>query len=195
MRDARAIGPVGTAGRLLIGAFFLGPYLMFWASPGPLDFVAGLLLFPAAFIVAQGTYQALVGGRLEATGPWAMAANVAVAVLLFSIDATRPATAIFLFAHSPRALLGGPALGVLIADGARLPPPASGGQLAGALRQEHGLREGARQGLGLEGPRGGSSGLAGAREARHVGQGGAGGGQQLGGRRVSHPPAGGGEPA
>ncbi|GIK77760.1 MAG: hypothetical protein EDQ89_04360 [Acidobacteria bacterium] len=95
MRDARAIGPVGTAGRLLIGAFFLGPYLMFWASPGPLDFVAGLLLFPAAFIVAQGTYQALVGGRLEATGPWAMAANVAVAVLLFSIDATRPATAIF----------------------------------------------------------------------------------------------------
>lgn len=95
MSGARAIGPLGTTARLLIGAFFLGPYLVLWASPGPLDLVAGLLLFPAVFIVAQAGYQALAGERLEATGPGAMVANVALAVLLFSIETTRPAAAIF----------------------------------------------------------------------------------------------------
>lgn len=96
MRGARAIGPIGTTARLLIGVFLLGPYLALWVSPGPLDVAAGLLLFPAAFIVAQAGHRASVGERLDATGPWAMTANVALALLLFSIETTRPATAVFI---------------------------------------------------------------------------------------------------
>ncbi len=96
MSGRRAIGPVGTLGRLALGVFFLGPCLLLWAPPGPFDPVLGLVLFPAAFVLAQGAYQASAGKRLEATGPVAMTVNVALAVLLLSIDATRSATAIFL---------------------------------------------------------------------------------------------------
>lgn len=96
MTRPRAIGPVGTSARLALGVFFLGPYLVLWASPDPADAILGLLLFPLVFLLGQRLYEARIGGRIEATGPGAAVANAAIVVLLFSIELTRPATAMFI---------------------------------------------------------------------------------------------------
>lgn len=103
----RAIGPVGTFGRLALGVFFLGPFLIISSVPSIADLAVGLVAIPAALASVQIAHARIVGRRLEATGPLAIVAMAVVAVLAFSFNATRPIAATFVGASMLLAALRG----------------------------------------------------------------------------------------
>lgn len=97
MRYGRAIGPIGTAGRLAVGAgiiaaaFVLGEVR--WNEAG-----LGLAVFPAVLLLAHLIRLHFSQAPLRATGPVGHLVNCAVLTLLLIVPATRDATLLWLSA-------------------------------------------------------------------------------------------------
>jgi hypothetical protein len=101
---ARAIGPTGTAARILLGGYLVGSVIEAEISGGftPLLWALGLLAFPAVLLAAQWARARRGGGRLHATGPVAHLVTLAsfMALTLIpeynrAIDVTGDAAVIF----------------------------------------------------------------------------------------------------
>ena len=95
----RAIGIVGTAGRVVLGLGFL--YLAFtdggkpewglqWQGP-----LLGLVAFPLALLAFQALRLRFTTDTLNATGPIGFAVNFAIGAVLYSIPFTRDAMLLF----------------------------------------------------------------------------------------------------
>ncbi len=95
----RAIGLVGTAGRVVLGLGLL--YLAFtdggkpewglqWQGP-----VLGLVAFPAALLAFQALRLRFTKVTLNATGPIGFAVNLCIGAVLYSIPFTRDAMLLF----------------------------------------------------------------------------------------------------
>ena len=98
MSTHRAIGPVGTAGRVILGLALLGVAVV---SPegGALTWpeaVLGLIAIPAVLVAWQLIRLQWTTERLNATGPVGFTVNFVVGAALFANPLTRDAT--FLFA-------------------------------------------------------------------------------------------------
>jgi len=83
MEDAmkRAIGPIGTGARIILGFILFGSVFYGQIIKGPfrpLPWVIGLLLFPALFLSWQYLRARRNPARLEATGPVASVLNVVI---------------------------------------------------------------------------------------------------------------------
>lgn len=96
----RAIGTIGTIGRIILGFFLVaapvwGP--AWWGGEGLhwYEVVLGLVGFPAAVLVFQWLRLQMSDERLEATGALGFCVNFAIGAVLFSIPATRDAVALF----------------------------------------------------------------------------------------------------
>ena len=97
----RAIGPVGTVGRVLVGLGFL--YVGF--ADVPLKWglawhetLLGLLVFPAVTVLGVLLWKALAGtsAPIRATGHLGMCFTAAVLFVLFAVPFTQDAVALFL---------------------------------------------------------------------------------------------------
>lgn len=95
----RAIGVIGTIGRVLLGLGFL--YLAFtdggkpeWelAWQGP---VLGLVVFPAALLLFQAVRLSFTNETLNATGGLGFCLNFAIGAVLYAIPFTRDAMLLF----------------------------------------------------------------------------------------------------
>ncbi len=95
----RAIGIVGTAGRVVLGLGFL--YLAFtdggkpewglqWQGP-----LLGLVAFPVALLAFQALRLRFTKVTLNATGPIGFAVNLCIGAVLYSIPFTRDAMLLF----------------------------------------------------------------------------------------------------
>ncbi len=95
----RAIGIVGTAGRVLLGLGFL--YLAFtdggkpewglqWQGP-----LLGLVAFPTALLACQALRLRFTTTTLNATGPIGFAVNLCIGAVLYLIPFTRDAMLLF----------------------------------------------------------------------------------------------------
>jgi hypothetical protein len=100
----RAIGPAGTAARILLGGYLVGSVVEAEISDGftPLLWAVGLLAFPGVVLAAQWVRARRGAGRLDATGPLAHLVTLAgfMALTLIpeynrAIDATGDAAVIF----------------------------------------------------------------------------------------------------
>jgi len=83
MEDAmkRAIGPIGTGARIILGFILFGSVFYGQIIKGPfrpLPWVIGLLIFPALFLSWQYLRARRNPARLEATGPVASVLNVVI---------------------------------------------------------------------------------------------------------------------
>jgi len=83
MEDAmkRAIGPIGTGARIILGFILFGSVFYGQIIKGPfrpLPWVIGLLIFPALFLSWQYLRARRNPARLEATGPVASVLNVLI---------------------------------------------------------------------------------------------------------------------
>jgi len=83
MEDAmkRAIGPIGTGARIILGFILFGSVFYGQIIKGPfrpLPWVIGLLIFPALFLSWQYLRARRNPARLEATGPVASVFNVVI---------------------------------------------------------------------------------------------------------------------
>ena len=78
-RRSRAIGPAGTAARILLGGYLAGSVIEAEISGGftPLLWALGLLAFPGVLLAAQWARAQRGGGRLHATGPVAHLVTIA----------------------------------------------------------------------------------------------------------------------
>ena len=101
---SRAIGPAGTAARILLGGYLVGSVIEAEITGGftPLLWVVGLLAFPGVLLAAQWARARRGAGRLHATGPVAHLVTVAgfMALTLIpeynrAIDVTGDAAVIF----------------------------------------------------------------------------------------------------
>ena len=101
---SRAIGPAGTAARILLGGYLVGSVIEAEITGGftPLVWVVGLLAFPGVLLAAQWARARRGAGRLHATGPVAHLVTVAgfLALTLIpeynrAIDVTGDAAVIF----------------------------------------------------------------------------------------------------
>ena len=96
----RAIGAVGTIGRLALGS---GMLYFALSDAGRLDWglqwheaLLGLAVFPAVLLMGQALrLRFFSSARLSATGPVGFCVNLAVGYALFAIPFTRDATALF----------------------------------------------------------------------------------------------------
>jgi hypothetical protein len=104
-RRSRAIGPAGTAARILLGGYLVGSVIEAEISGGftPLLWALGLLAFPGVLLAAQWARARRGGGRLHAIGPVAHLVTLAgfMALTLIpeynrAIDVTGDAAVIFL---------------------------------------------------------------------------------------------------
>ena len=102
---SRAIGPAGTAARILLGGYMLGSVIEAEIADGftPLLWVVGVIAFPGVLLAAQWAWARRGGRRLHATGPIAHLVTVGafMALTLFPeynrvIDSTGDAAVIFL---------------------------------------------------------------------------------------------------
>jgi hypothetical protein len=93
----RGIGPVGTAARLLVGAFLLGSVVHGHLAGGfhVSSWALGLMGLPALVLALQWLRARRTPTRLEATGPVSHALNIAVFLALYLIEATSDAALIF----------------------------------------------------------------------------------------------------
>ncbi len=97
----RAIGTIGTVGRVILGLFLIlvpvwGPAWwggegLHWHEP-----VIGLVLFPAAVMLFQWVRLQVTTERLDATGALGFCVNLAIGIVLFSAPQTRDAFSLFL---------------------------------------------------------------------------------------------------
>jgi hypothetical protein len=101
---SRAVGPAGTAARILLGGYLAGSVIEAEITGGftPLLWVLGLLAFPGVLLAAQWARARRGGGRLHATGPVAHLVTLAglMALTLIpeynrAIDVTGDAAVIF----------------------------------------------------------------------------------------------------
>ena len=77
----RAIGPIGTGARIILGFILFGSVFYGQIIKGPfrpLPWVIGLLIFPALFLSWQYLRARRNPARLEATGPVASVLNVVI---------------------------------------------------------------------------------------------------------------------
>jgi len=99
MNRKRAIGLVGTAGRVVLGLGLL--YLAFtdggkpewglqWQGP-----LLGLIAFPAILMLGQALRLRFTTATLNATGPIGFAVNFGIGAVLYSIPFTRDAMLLF----------------------------------------------------------------------------------------------------
>lgn len=90
----RAIGPIGTGARAVVGAAFLA--LAFLTGEFRLySLPLGLVGFPAALLLAQWAWVRRAPGRIQATGHVGVCLNVLVAIPFFIIAETRAAAFLF----------------------------------------------------------------------------------------------------
>jgi hypothetical protein len=93
----RAIGPLGTTARVLIGGLLLGSVT--WGHLTrvfhPSAWLLGLVGFPALVVVGQWLRARRTPTPLQATGPVAHALNVAVFVVLYLLEPTSDAALVF----------------------------------------------------------------------------------------------------
>jgi hypothetical protein len=102
---SRAIGPAGTAARILLGGYMVGSVIEAEITGGftPLEWILGLVVFPGVVLAAQWGWSRRGGRRLHATGPIAHLVTLAgfMALTLMpeynrAIDVTGDAAVIFL---------------------------------------------------------------------------------------------------
>lgn len=93
----RHIGPLGTTARIVIGTLLLGSVVQGHLARGfhPSAWILGLVGFPAVLVALQWLRARRTPTRLEATGPFGHAANLAVFLLLYLPEPTSDATLIF----------------------------------------------------------------------------------------------------
>jgi hypothetical protein len=93
----RAIGPLGTTARVLIGGLLLGSVTWGHLTLGfhPSAWLLGLVGFPALVVVGQWLRARRTPTPLQATGPVAHALNVAVFVVLYLWEPTSDAALLF----------------------------------------------------------------------------------------------------
>jgi hypothetical protein len=103
-RGSRAIGPAGTAARILLGGYLVGSVIEaeITGSFTPLLWALGLLAFPGVLLAAQWVRARHGGGELHATGPFAHIVTLAgfMALTLIpeynrAIDVTGDAAVVF----------------------------------------------------------------------------------------------------
>ena len=92
-QQGRAIGLVGTTGRVILGLVFL--YLAVAIGIQWYDLLLGIVGFPALLLSWQKFRLRHTKETLNATGPIGFIVNVAIAVVLFLIPLTRVATLLF----------------------------------------------------------------------------------------------------
>ncbi len=97
-QSGRQIGPIGTLARLAVGVAFLVAAFLAVLGDGVswLEGLAGFVAFPAAILVLHAGLARVIGRQFAATGGFGFLANLALGVALFSVDATREFTALFL---------------------------------------------------------------------------------------------------
>lgn len=91
---SRAIGPAGTAARALVGLGLLAVAAFAWGVSW-WEVPLGLVAFPAVVLTWQALRAQRTVERLSAIGAGAHLVNIAVAVALFAIPATRGAALLF----------------------------------------------------------------------------------------------------
>ena len=93
----RAIGPVGTLGRLLLGLVFLGGTVVAGTNGGLQwsELALGLVAAPAALLGWQVVRLRWTTERLDATGPLGFAANFAIGIPFFMAEPLRDAALVF----------------------------------------------------------------------------------------------------
>ena len=95
MRNIRAIGPIGTAGRVVLGAGLVASAFVIgrvtWREA-----VLGLAVFPAVLVLAHLVRLRFSPAPLRATGPVGHLVNGAALAVLFVAPATRDATVLWL---------------------------------------------------------------------------------------------------
>ena len=82
----RAIGPAGTAARVVVGLLLLGIVLqgeLTTRGINPVSLAVGLAGIPAVVLTLQWLRVRRVAARLEATRPWQAALNIAVLAALY----------------------------------------------------------------------------------------------------------------
>lgn len=81
----RAIGPVGTVARTVVGAALLADVITGHASGGwrPLPWLLALVLFPVSLVTMQWVRARRGAPRLQATGPVGHVLNIAVFMALY----------------------------------------------------------------------------------------------------------------
>ena len=96
----RAIGPIGTLGRIALGLYLIlvpvwGPG--WWGGEGVQwhEAVLGLVGFPAVMLLFQWARLRFTTEQLQATGPVGFTVNTAIGVGLLIIPFTRDAAALF----------------------------------------------------------------------------------------------------
>jgi hypothetical protein len=94
----RAIGPLGTTARVLIGGLLLASVTWGHLTRGfrPSAWLLGLLGFPALLVAGQWLRARRTPAPLQATGPLAHALNVAVFVVLYLLEPTSDAACSFM---------------------------------------------------------------------------------------------------
>ena len=97
----RAIGPIGTAGRVILGLclILVAVWNPEWWGAGGLTWyegVLGLAGFPAAVLLFHWLRLQVSTERFDATGGLGFCLNLAIGIVLFSIPYTRDAFALFL---------------------------------------------------------------------------------------------------
>ncbi len=108
-RQARSIGSLGTATRILVGLLLLSIGIIYAASGRSFwwQLALGLAGFPAALMLVQLARLTLTKARLHETGSLATWINCAALVVLLVAWPTRNATLIFLGASMLAAALRG----------------------------------------------------------------------------------------
>ena len=97
----RAIGPIGTVGRVILGLclILVAVWNPEWWGAGGLrwyEAVLGLVGFPAAVLLIHWLWLQVSTDRVDATGGLGFCVNLAVGIALVSIPYTRDAFALFL---------------------------------------------------------------------------------------------------
>jgi hypothetical protein len=104
-RRSRAIGPAGTAARILLGGYMVGSVIEVEIRDGftPLLWAVGVIAFPGILLAAQWVWARRGGRRLHATGPIAHLITLGAFMALTlipeynrALDVTGDAAVIFL---------------------------------------------------------------------------------------------------
>lgn len=88
----RAIGPVGTAARIIVGGYMVGSVIA--AGFDPLEWVVGLAAFPAVLLGWQRLRTRRTPRRLVATGPIGHALTIGVFLALYLTPDYAPGLAV-----------------------------------------------------------------------------------------------------
>ena len=95
--NGRAIGIVGTVGRLLLGLVMIGGAIAFGTNSGLqwYEASAGIVVAPALLLGWQLVRMRWTAERLDATGTVGFIANFAIGAPFFMVEATRDAALVF----------------------------------------------------------------------------------------------------